>query len=309
MPVDAQATAARCAEAARILRNGGIVALPTETVYGLAANALDEAAVARVFRVKGRPLAHPLIVHLSDVSAVEQWAARVPDAAVRLAEQFWPGPLTLILPKTAMVPFSVTGGQESVGLRVPSHPLALAVLRAFGGGIAAPSANRYGAVSPTTAEHVRRDLGDEVDLILDGGPCVVGVESTIVSLMDAHPIILRPGGVTREAIEDVLGCAVPVTQASATRVPGQVDTHYAPRAAVILLPRAALEAHASELRTQGHHVRILSPQDVAPMALFASLRRADDDGVDVILAAIEHETGLGLAVADRLRKAAAPRDR
>ena len=307
MPADAQATAARCAEAVRILRDGGIVALPTETVYGLAANALDEAAVARVFRVKGRPPAHPLIVHLSDVSAVEQWAARVPDAAMRLAEQFWPGPLTLILPKTPMVPLCVTGGQESVGLRVPNHPLALAVLRAFGGGIAAPSANRYGAVSPTTAEHVRRDLGDEVDLILDGGPCVVGVESTIVSLMDAHPIILRPGGVTREAIEDVLGCSVPVTQASATRVPGQVDTHYAPRAVVILLPRTELEAHAAELTTQGHRVRVLSSQDVAPAALFASLRRADDERIDVILAAIEHETGMGLAIADRLRKAAAPR--
>jgi len=295
--------------AARILREGGIVALPTETVYGLAANALDAAAVARVFRIKGRPLTHPLIVHLADVSLIAQWAARVPDAALQLAEQFWPGPLTLILPKTAMVPLSVTGGQQSVGLRVPSHPLALAVLREFGGGIAAPSANRYGAVSPTTAEHVRRDLGDEVDLILDGGPCVVGVESTIVSLMEAHPIILRPGGVTREAIEDVLGHSVSVTQARSTRVPGQVDTHYAPRAAVRLLRADEVEAQASLLRSQGHHVRIFSKEDVAPMALFASLRRADDEGVDVILATLEHETGMGLAIADRLRKAAAPRGR
>jgi len=295
--------------AARILSDGGVVALPTETVYGLAANALDAAAVARVFRIKGRPRTHPLIVHLGDVSMIEQWAARVPDAAWQLAERFWPGPLTLILPKTAMVPVSVTGGQESVGLRVPNHPLALAVLREFGGGLAAPSANRFGAVSPTTAEHVRRDLGDEVDLILDGGPCVVGVESTIVSLMDADPIIRRPGGVTREAIEEVLGQSVQVHQTGSTRVPGQVDTHYAPRAAVRLLPAEELEAQAALLRSQGLHVRIFSQEDVAPTALFASLRRADDEGVDVILATPGHEAGLGLAVADRLRKAAAPRGR
>jgi len=296
-----------CSRAAQVIREGGIVAFPTETVYGLGANALDEAAVRRVFQVKGRPASHPLIVHLSDTSTLEQWTGPLPDAAIRLAERFWPGPLTLILPKSPKVPRVVTGGQDTVGLRVPNHPVALALLREFGGGIAAPSANRFGNVSPTTAEHVRRDLANDVDLILDGGPCAVGVESTIVSLIGEQPTIVRPGGVTREEIEALLGGPVPVAHASAVRAPGQFDSHYAPRAEVILVPSDELERCALKLREQGRQVRVLSMMEVLPKSLFASLRRADDEGVEIVLASLPNETGMGLAIADRLRKAAAPR--
>ncbi len=179
-----------------ILRAGGIVAIPTETVYGLGADASNDAAVRRVFTVKGRPETHPLIVHLGDASMMADWAADASHTAKGLAERFWPGPLTLIVPKSARVSGIVTGGQASVGLRVPGHPLALALLRQFGGGVAAPSANRFGWVSPTSAEHVRSDLGNDVDFVLDGGSCDVGVESTIVDLTSGSPTILRPGGAT-----------------------------------------------------------------------------------------------------------------
>ncbi|MDZ4782487.1 MAG: L-threonylcarbamoyladenylate synthase [Planctomycetia bacterium] len=295
------------AHAVAILRAEGIVAFPTETVYGLGADALSEAAVRRVFHVKGRPATHPLIVHFGDASLMAEWAAYVPNAARRLAERFWPGPLTLVLPASTRVPAIVTGGQDSVGLRVPRHPMALALLREFGGGIAAPSANRFGRVSPTTAEHVRQDLGSDVDFVLDGGACAVGIESTIVSLTSEIPAILRPGGVTQEEIEATLGRKVPVAQTSNVRTPGQMKTHYAPRAAVVLVPPEELEQRAEELRKQGRQVRVLSAKDVAPHVLFTSLRRADDAGVEFILASAPPEQGLGLAVADRLRKAAHPR--
>ncbi len=301
------AEAISLAHAAEILRAGGIVAIPTETVYGLGADASNESAVRRVFTVKGRPETHPLIVHLADAAMMSDWAVDVPDAAMRLAERFWPGPLTLIVPKAPRVPGIVTGGQESVGLRVPSHPLALALLREFRGGIAAPSANRFGFVSPTSAEHVRRDLGSDVDFILDGGLCEVGLESTIVNLTSDTPTILRPGGVTQKEIESTLGCNVPVARTSNVRASGQLKTHYAPRATVVLAPLGELEQRAEELRKQGHQVRVLSANDVVPQQLFASLRRADDEGAEFILAAPPDERGLGVAVGDRLLKAAAPR--
>lgn len=297
-----------CLKAARVLREGGIVAFATETVYGLGADAFNEAAVRRVFRVKGRPENHPLIVHLADAAMIGDWASHVPHAAARLAERFWPGPLTLILRKASRVPEVVTGGQQSVGLRVPAHPMALAMLRALGSGIAGPSANRFGKVSPTTAAHVRQDLGEEVDFILDGGPCSVGVESTIVSVLDETPVILRPGGVTREAIEEALGCSVPVVHSGEVRASGLLSSHYAPCASVIVSNPDEITDRAAELRAQGHHVRILTAHEVAPHALFASLRRADGVGVDYILAPAPDEAGLGLAVADRLSKAAAARD-
>lgn len=194
--------------AAQKLREGGLVAFPTETVYGLGADAENERAVGRLFAVKGRPTNHPLIVHLASASELPRWAARVPESARRLAETCWPGPLTLLLEKSARVPDATTGGLSTVGLRVPAHPLALELLRRFGGAIAAPSANRFGRVSPTRAEHVLSDLGDDIDALLDGGECQVGLESTIVDLTRPVPIVLRPGGVTIERLESLLGVAV-----------------------------------------------------------------------------------------------------
>ncbi|HZI11045.1 MAG TPA: L-threonylcarbamoyladenylate synthase, partial [Myxococcus sp.] len=208
-----------------LLRHGGVIALPTETVYGLAANAEDELAVRRVFAIKGRPATHPLIVHIPGVEHLASWAREVPEAAHRLASAFWPGPLTLVLPRTPRATDAVTGGQDTVALRVPGHPVALEVLRRLGGGLAAPSANRFGRVSPTMAEHVRQDLGGDVDLVLDGGPCTVGVESTIVDLSSDAPAILRPGGLAAEEVERVLGRPVPVRTESKVRVSGSLASH------------------------------------------------------------------------------------
>src|SRR5690349_19076998 len=192
-------------KAAGVLRAGGLVAFPTETVYGLGANAEDPAAVSRIFQVKGRPPSHPLIVHLGGAELLGDWVEDVPATARLLAERFWPGPLTLVLRRGRRVPLEATGGLETVAVRVPDHPVALALLSAFGGGVTAPSANRFGSVSPTTADHVRAELGDAVDFVLDGGPCEVGVESTIVDVTGDVPTVLRPGGVTREDLEAVLG--------------------------------------------------------------------------------------------------------
>ena len=245
--------------AVEILRQGGVVALPTETVYGLAANAEDELAVRRVFAIKGRPATHPLIVHLAGAEALPDWARHIPKEARRLADAFWPGPLTLVLPRTSRATDAVTGGQDTVALRVPSHPVALAVLRELGGGLAAPSANRFGRVSPTTAEHVRVDLGDDVDLILDGGPCTVGVESTIVDLSSGAPAILRPGGLAAEELERVLGRPVPVRTSSTVRVSGSLASHYAPRVGVVLVEPSEAVSRAESLRLQGLQVGVLGP--------------------------------------------------
>ncbi|MBN1204427.1 MAG: threonylcarbamoyl-AMP synthase [Myxococcaceae bacterium] len=310
--------------AVEILRRGGVIALPTETVYGLAANAEDELAVRRVFAIKGRPATHPLIVHLAGAEALPEWARHIPEEARRLAAAFWPGPLTLVLPRTPRATDAVTGGQDTVALRVPSHPVALAVLRALGGGLAAPSANRFGRVSPTTAEHVRQDLGAEVDLILDGGPCTVGVESTIVDLSAGPPAILRPGGLAAEELERVLGHPVPIRTASNVRVSGSLASHYAPRAGVVLVERAEAASRAEALRAQGLQVGVLGPaslalpsglprfdipEDAAGVArfLYLRLREADQAGLDVLVACLPPAEGLGLAVRDRLSRAAAPR--
>ncbi|HEX8536244.1 MAG TPA: L-threonylcarbamoyladenylate synthase, partial [Cystobacter sp.] len=222
--------------------------MPTETVYGLAANAEDELAVRRVFAIKGRPATHPLIVHVADAQALSSWARLVPEHAWRLAEAFWPGPLTLVLPRSPRATDAVTGGQDTVALRVPHHPLARAVLEALGGGVAAPSANRFGRVSPTTAEHVRADLGADVDLVLDGGPCTVGVESTIVDLSQEEPAVLRPGGLAVEELSRVLGRPVPVRVSSTVRVSGSLASHYAPRAGVVLAEPAEAAARVESLR-------------------------------------------------------------
>ena len=216
-------------EAVAVLARGGLVAFPTETVYGLGADASNETAVRRIFSVKGRPADHPLIVHLARVEQLADWAQRVPEAAWRLAEAFWPGPLTLVLPRAPRVLDVVTGGQESVGIRVPSHPVAQALLQAFGGGIAGPSANRFGRVSPTTAEHVRAELGSEVDLVLEGGQSEVGIESTIVDLSSDRPALLRPGIIGAERIAAVLGNALHAPDRTSPRASGMLASHYAPR--------------------------------------------------------------------------------
>lgn len=310
--------------AVETLRRGGVIALPTETVYGLAANCEDELAVRRVFAIKGRPATHPLIVHVARAAELPSWARHVPEEAWRLAEAFWPGPLTLVLPRTARATDAVTGGQDTVALRVPNHPVALAVLDALGGGVAAPSANRFGRVSPTTAEHVRADLGDEVDLILDGGACTVGVESTIVDLSGKEPAVLRPGGLAVEELERVLGRRVPVRTSATVRVSGSLASHYAPRAGVVLSEPADVVSRVTSLRARGHNVGVLGPPSLtlppgvprydvpedpagAARALYTRLREADEQGHDVLVACLPRAEGLGIAVRDRLSRAAAPR--
>ncbi len=228
------ATSDEIARAAALLRAGELVALPTETVYGLGADASNAQAVAKIFAAKGRPADHPLIVHLADADSIIHWAREIPKEAIALARAFWPGPLTLILKKETDVSDIVTGGQDTVGLRVPDHPVALALLRAFsgdGGGIAAPSANRFGRISPTTAQHVADDLGDAISMILDGGACQVGIESTILDLSRGEPVILRPGMIGIDAIAAVIGRRprLPQTTENAPRVSGALAAHYAPR--------------------------------------------------------------------------------
>lgn len=309
--------------AADVLRGGGLVAFPTETVYGLGADASRDDAAAKIFAVKGRPRAHPLIVHLAPGASLDDWAIDIPVAARRLTASAWPGPLTVILRRGPRVALATTGGSETVGLRVPAHPLAQELLRAFGGGVAAPSANRFGGVSPTTADHVASDLGDDVDYILDGGACEVGVESTIVDLSRGAPVLLRPGGMPREAIEAIVG-SLAAADAHAPAAPGTLASHYAPRAEVIavephevpaavaaaagtiavLAPRAAFAAWG-ELKVRAYPL----PDDLAGMAheLYAALRDLDALGVDVVIAALPPAVGLGEAVGDRLRRAAGPR--
>ena len=309
--------------AAGVLRAGGLVAFPTETVYGLGADASRDEAAAKIFAVKGRPRAHPLIVHLADGARLDDWAREVPEAARRLVARAWPGPLTVILKKSANVADATTGGADTVGLRVPAHPVAQQLLRAFGGGIAAPSANRFGQVSPTTADHVVADLGDDVDYLLDGGPCEVGVESTIVDLSRGRPVLLRPGGMAREAIEAIVG-PLAAADVEAPAAPGTLASHYAPRAEVIAVEPAEVPAAVA-----GAHgkVAVLAPasafaawpglpalrrelpEDTAGMArsLYAALRDLDAAGVDVVIAALPPAAGLGEAVGDRLRRAAGPR--
>ena len=217
MPLSAEMTLS-VEQAAAVLRRGGLVAFPTETVYGLGADAESPDAVARIFAAKGRPANHPVIVHIGHADLLEHWAADIPPSAWLLAKHFWPGPLTLILKRNARVLDAVTGGQDTVGLRMPDHPVALALLSAFGGGVAAPSANRYGRISPTTALHVRDELGEAVDCILDGGPCRVGIESTILDLSGAHPQLLRPGAISAAAIEIALGRDLVAADRKSTRL-------------------------------------------------------------------------------------------
>jgi len=311
------------AHAVGVLAGGGLVAFPTETVYGLGADATSAAAVARIYAAKGRPSDHPVIVHLASADDLGAWAAEVSDAARALAARFWPGPLTLIAKRAPHVLDAVTGGAPTVGLRVPDHPMARKLLAAFGRGIAAPSANRFGSISATTATHVVTDLGDAVDYILDGGACPIGVESTIIDVSTDTPALLRPGGVPREAIEAFLGRALAAP--SAIRAPGLLPSHYAPSARLVAVapgdlggacalapgPVGALATAAViEAAQLSPAVRVIElPDDPAAMAheLYAALRLLDSLGVATIVAAVPETSGLGEAIADRLRRAAGPR--
>ncbi|MGB8860026.1 MAG: L-threonylcarbamoyladenylate synthase [Ilumatobacteraceae bacterium] len=290
--------------ALEILGNGGLVAIPTETVYGLAGDASNEAAVRRIFAAKARPADHPLIVHVAAAEQLPEWAAEVPPPAAVLADACWPGPLTLLVPRAAHVLPVVTGDRETVGVRVPAHAMTTELLTRFGGGVAAPSANRFGKVSPTTAMHVDDDLGDLVDYVLDGGPCPVGVESTIVDCTVTPPQILRPGGIGREEIEALLGAALG-NGAGPSRAPGMLASHYAPAARVVLVENEA-EALQASWGVSGSWILDRSDDLVAyARSLYADLRAADARGVQVIIAVMPPPHGLGHAIRDRLTKAAA----
>lgn len=307
-------------EALAALRRGEAIGLPTETVYGLAADASSAAAVRRIFALKGRPADHPLIVHVAGAEALDAWARDIPPAARTLAAACWPGPLTLILRKQPDVPDEVTGGQPTVGLRCPDHPLALELLRAFGGGLAAPSANRFGHVSPTRAAHVRAEFGEAVPVVLDGGDCAVGIESTILDLSGATPRILRPGMLPRERIEALIGPVEMGVAGDSPRASGTLDAHYAPRTRLLLLPRTALVAEVTEQQALGKRVQALVlgqlPEGVDGLALpaspagyahalYAALRTLDGRGANLLVAERPPEAGDWVAVHDRLRRSAA----
>ena len=251
-----RATQTEIEKAVETLRAGDLVVFPTETVYGLGANASNPAAVRKIFEVKGRPADHPVIVHLDDPRYLHRWVSAMPPQAERLAAMFWPGPLTLILPKGETVNDIVTGGQNSIGIRIPSHPMAQQLLTAFGGGIAAPSANRYGRLSPTKPEHVRDELGDAVHVLLDGGDSPIGLESTIVSCLDGQVRFLRPGFITRSQIQQVVG---ELTEGGeAPRVPGDRAQHYAPSTPLEIIPWELLEAKAAEILERDEKVAVLA---------------------------------------------------
>jgi L-threonylcarbamoyladenylate synthase len=300
------------------LRAGDLVAFPTETVYGLGADATSDTAVAAIFAAKGRPKFNPLIVHVPDLEVAQDWAV-FDDRAVELATQFWPGPLTLVLPRRAEAGLSllVSAGLDSVAIRAPNHPIAQALLRAAGRPIAAPSANRSGAVSPTTPQHVIESLGDRVAMVVAGGKCPVGLESTVLDLTGAEPVLLRPGAVLREEIEDLIG-PIRVSQGDPTapKSPGQLESHYAPSVPVRLNAEAAEEGEAllsfgPDRFVRGHGPRLNlsleSDLNEAAANLFAYLRQLDQPGIAAIAVMPIPEVGLGIAINDRLRRAAAPR--
>lgn len=322
-----------------VLRRGGLVAFPTETVYGLGANALDAKAVTDIFRAKGRPVDNPLIVHIDCHKALPKYVSEIPPVVKLLAEKFWPGPLTLVLKGDHSFPPEVTGGLSTVAVRVPNHPVALSLIRAAGVPVAAPSANASGRPSPTTAEHVLDDLAGRIDIVLDGGPAGLGVESTVLDLSGGRPVILRPGGATKQDLETILGQVelhpsingAPV--GDRPRSPGMKYAHYAPRAPLILYEGgdagklgASMLAEAERLNSGGQKVGILTYEETAPLFkdkdyhvvvagrrsnnssiaadLYESLRSFDRLGVDIILAEGVSPEGLGLAVMNRLRRAA-----
>ena len=294
------------ASAVAVLRRGGVIGLPTETVYGLAADAENEDALRKIFSIKGRPADHPLIVHVASVRDLSEWASQVPEIAHMLAENFWPGPLTMLLRRGERTSLVATGGRDTVAIRVPAHEVALNILREFGGALAAPSANRFGKVSPTNPQHVLDDLGNDVDLILDGGECSIGVESTIVDLTSTAPLVLRPGGVSLEQLESLLKIKIELANGP-NRAPGMLESHYAPVCEVELVesPLAARN-RVAKLQVALKSVLLLdycSDLDAYAKHLYEFLRRADRDGCDVVVAVMPPAIGLGHAIRDRLYKA------
>lgn len=312
-PIDATTPdLSRLQEAAKLLHQGKLVVFPTETVYGLGAHAFDRQAVQRIFTVKGRPASNPLIVHIASPEQFDQVTSGCPPLARRLAEQFWPGPLTLVLPKHPQIPAEVTAGGPTVAVRIPAHPVALALLRIAGVPVAAPSANRSTAISPTRAEHVMSSLGEAVDLILDAGPCPRGVESTVLDVTVDPPRLLRPGPITVPMLESVIGSIAvgpppSAAESPAPRSPGQMARHYAPRTPLRLVSVEQLPQEQSRLTEQGLRCGILElPNDPRQAAaiLYAELHRLDAAGYDLLLAPLPPDTWDWLAIRDRLQRAA-----
>ena len=302
--------------AASALRSGQLVAFPTETVYGLGADASNAEAVARIYEVKGRPSDHPLIVHIASMDAIAHWATDIPEYAITLARDFWPGPMTLVLKRSDLAKDFITGGQDTVGLRVPAHPIALALIKEFnaigGYGIAAPSANRFGAVSPTTAQAVEEELAeylDEQDLILDGGPCLVGVESTIIDCTGPTPMLLRLGAITPLMIEESTGLIALESNPSEIRVSGSLDSHYSPKAKVILdvvaIAGDGLIA-PDQIPTPNGVVRLAAPSTIEEYArvLYHALRNADQQGLEAVVVLQPGGDGLAAAIRDRVQRSA-----
>jgi len=317
-----RATQVEIETAVQALRDGELVAFPTETVYGLGANAQNPAAVRKIFEAKGRPETHPVIVHLDSPRFLHRWVRDVPDVATKLAERFWPGPLTMVMPRAANVHDIVTGGQDTVAIRVPQHPMAQQLLTAFGGGIAAPSANRYGRLSPTRAEHVRDELGDAVKVILDGGESQIGLESTIVAFEGSSVRLLRPGAVTAGQIRQVVAELEIGAGLDSPRVPGSAASHYAPTTPMTIVPAGEIDAHAAALSEGGRRVAVLAQR--LPLRahkyvtwinagrrpeqyghdLYANLRTLDKAGCQQILVQDVPEGERWEAIRDRLLRAA-----
>ncbi len=305
-------------QAVHALQHGDVIGLPTETVYGLAADAMNVAAVRKIFALKGRPVDHPLIVHIADSSQLSKWAIDIPEEAYVLAQHFWPGPLTMILRKQAMVPDEVTGGQDTVGVRCPAHPLALVLLQQFNGGVAAPSANRFGRISPTSAQHVRDEFGDAVPVVLDGGECEVGIESTIIDLSSKQPRLLRPGMISQDDIEAVIGPIESRANEKSPRVSGSLAAHYAPRTPMQMLPRDQLILEYRRNQKQGIPCEVLCLNELpdglnglslsnGPHAyahgLYAAMRELDSRHANLLLIEQTPQISEWLAVNDRLDRA------
>lgn len=310
-------------QAAEILRQGGLVAIPTETVYGLGADARNPDALRKIFAAKGRPQDHPLIVHLADISQLTEWACDISETAMILAKTFWPGPMTLILKKSPHVNDLVTGRQDTIGLRIPNHPVALELLKQYGGGIAAPSANRFGHISPTTAQAVYEELGDAVDMILEGGQCEVGVESTIVDVSGEHPVILRPGMIRSSQIEQVLHQQIGTKGKNAPRVSGSLESHYAPTTKTRLVATDQLTAvlqavqedqlplavvgfnHINVTNSQIQFITMSRSADTYAHDLYRVLRDLDKENLREIIIEAVPESPEWDAIRDRLQRATA----
>jgi L-threonylcarbamoyladenylate synthase len=317
-----RATQVEIETAVQALRDGELVAFPTETVYGLGANAQNPAAVRKIFEAKGRPETHPVIVHLDSPRFLHRWVREVPEVATKLAEHFWPGPLTMVFPKAPQVHDIVTGGQDTIAIRVPQHPMAQQLLTAFGGGIAAPSANRYGRLSPTRAEHVRDELGETVKVILDGGECQIGLESTIVAFEGGNVRLLRPGAVTAGQIRQIASDLIIGAGLGSPRVPGSAAVHYAPSTPMTIVPAGEIDAHAASASEGGRRVAVLAQR--LPLKahkyvtwvnagrrpeqfghdLYANLRTLDKAGCQRILVQDVPEGERWEAIRDRLLRAA-----